>query len=163
MFLDTITQGVPRFCQNIKGTIFLQGIWCYLLPQYSGEEEAREMCDILCQYPAAMLCFQWCHLGREYLFCIVFGPSFPKRFWKGTACPLELIIRGLSSSSLQTWQSEKYAQSYLLQNLWTSQISVQMKKRLLTVSIFPGSRPNLIWPAHSPSEKQSSIPSLYNY
>lgn len=159
-----MTQGVPRFCQNKKGTIVLQGIWCYLLLLYSGEEEAREMCDVLCQHPAAMLCFRWCHLGREYLFhFFFFWPSFPRRFWKGTACPLELIIRDLSSSSLQTQQSEKYAQSYLLQNFWTSQISVQMKKRLLTISIFPGSRPNFILPAHSPFEKQGSIPSLYKY
>lgn len=46
-----------------------------------------------------------------------------------TVCPLGLITRGLSGRSLQTQQSEKYAQSYLVQNLGTSQISVLMQKR----------------------------------
>ena len=125
--LDTVTQAVPRFCRNKKDPSFCEafGVVCLLLS--SGGKEAREMGNQVCQHPTAMPRVGWGAWG-ENTHCTLICPPFPRTFWR-TACPLGLSIRGLSGTSPQTQQFEKYAQSYLVQNLWTSQISVLMQKR----------------------------------
>lgn len=82
------------------------------------------------RYPTAVLCLGWGHVGREFLlthFLFTFSCKISKE--KENSDLLELTIRSLPGSPLQTWQSEKYAQSYLVQKLGTSQISVQIQKR----------------------------------
>lgn len=77
-----------------------------------------------------MLCLGWGRLGREYLFHgFLFTFSYKVLKEKENSNLLQSISRSLSRSSLQTQQSEEYAQSYLVQNLGTSQISIPIEKR----------------------------------
>lgn len=135
--LDTVTQAVSRVCQNKKkepSSCDTVGAVCSLL---SSGEEARETRGFVCQHPTAVPCLGW-GAWEENAYFTLSCPPFPRTFWKRTVCPLGLITRGLSGRSLQTQQSEKYAQSYLVQNLGTSQISVLMQKRHLLLAFSQG-------------------------
>ena len=138
MFLDTITQGVPRFYQNKKRTFFLLDIWVVRLLLCSGVKEAREMTifkslSVFCSDAKLRMGA----LGKRILISHFFVHLSLHNFeWE--QCPLTSIIRGLSGSSRQAQQWEKYAQSCLEQNLWTAQISGQMEKRLSLLAFSQG-------------------------
>lgn len=162
MFVDTKTQRVPTFCQNKKGTAFLQGIWGGLLTvAFRGEGGEREK-SIFKSVSIPQPCYAsdrdtWAEnaLCHAFLFIV----SYKALKEKENSNLLELISRSLSCSSLQTQQWEKYAQSYLVQNLRTSQISIPIEKRHSLLAFSQGFRPNFSfylltphWSSKAPSQ-----------
>lgn len=167
MFLDTKTQGVPRFCQNKKVMIFLLGIWVVCLLLYLGVKEEREMSLSLCQYPAAMPCLGWRgwgrgHLGKEYLLHTFLSTSLYKIWkensvlwlWLSDAC--QVAHCGLDSEgSMHRAALCGTAESLRFQLRWRKDTHCFHFPRV-SAKIF-------MLPAQSPFEKQGFTTNTYSY
>lgn len=107
------------------------GVVCLLL--HSGVREARErerrtLKSVSIPQPRSA----WdgdTRAENTYFMFFLLTFSYKVLKEKEDANLLESISRSLSWSSLQAQRSEKYAQSYLVQNLGTSQISIPIEKR----------------------------------
>lgn len=142
---------ISRFCQNKKRTLFLIDIWVVFRVKEAREMSIFKSLSVSCS--DAML-----RMGARtsHFFARLSLQDFEREH-----CPLASIIRGLSGSSLQAQQWEKYAQSCLGQNLWTAQISVQMEKRHSLLAFSQGPGQTFHFPCSLPIEKQGSTANFY--